>query len=104
VVPIRVRRLIEGGVNNSHTSLPEASISYLLLMVICLYNPRYIMHITLLFSIRQCLFEGSYFYAHFGAACGCYIYSAARIRGNMVCTILNPSGCYISILYLSNNL
>jgi len=81
VAPIRVQRLIEDGVNNSQISFPAAPMSYLLLICTCLYDPigTYIMYTTLLsFSIWQHLFEGGYYYAHFGAACGGYT-SAATI-------------------------
>ena len=62
-VPIRVWWLIEGDVNNSQTSVPVASMSYLLLIVTCFYNPRYVMYIILLsFGIQWCLFEGGYYY------------------------------------------
>ena len=33
----------------------------------------YILYLTLLsFGVQRCLFEGSYYYAHFDAACGGY--------------------------------
>ena len=68
-------------------------ISQLHYIRVCLYNPRYIMYITLLsFGVWRRLFEGGYYYAHLGAACGGYmsavtIWGAARIRGNMVYTV-----------------
>jgi len=68
--PIRVQQSINGSVNNSQTLLPAASMSYLLLIVKCLYNPRYIMYVTLLsFGGQWPSFEGGYYYAHLGAAC-----------------------------------
>jgi len=49
-------------------------ISQLHYIRVCLYNPRYIMYITLLsFGVWQRLFEGGYYYAHLGAACGGYM-------------------------------
>ena len=77
-------------------SLTESFMSYLLLIVACLYNPRYIMYITLLsFVVQWHLFDGGYYYAHLGVACSGYtsaatVWGAARIRGNTVCSIQMP--------------
>jgi len=54
--------------------------SYLLLIVPCLYNPG-------ILCIAHCYhFEGGYYYAHLGAAYGGYttILGAARIQANTV--------------------
>ena len=64
------------------------------------------MYITFLsFGVRQCLIEGSYCYAHLGAACGGYtsaatIQGAMRIQGN---TVYNNNVQYIT-RYTGKNL
>ena len=69
VAPIQVQQLIKGSVNNSQTSLP-ATIHELLLLLTRSY--MFVQSYVYYVYMRH-LFEGSFYYVHFGVACGSYM-------------------------------